>query len=91
MIAARNLFGDVGAVLVTAVLCASLLGSAAAMTVAGPRVYYALGRDYRAFALLASVIETCRQRKVSPWPYLAEVIAQRRKGNPAPPLPLPAS
>jgi len=36
---------------------------------------------------LASVIETCRQRKVSPWTYLAEVIAERRKGNPAPPLP----
>lgn len=53
LIAARNLFGDVGAVLVTAVLCASLLGSAAAMTVAGPRVYYALGRDYPAFGLLA--------------------------------------
>ncbi|MFQ5349015.1 MAG: APC family permease [Thermoanaerobaculia bacterium] len=53
LIAARNLFGDAGAVLVTAVLCASLLGSAAAMTVAGPRVYYALGRDYRAFRLLA--------------------------------------
>ncbi len=53
VIAARNLFGDVGAGLVTAVLCASLLGSAAAMTVAGPRVSYALGRDYRAFALLA--------------------------------------
>jgi APA family basic amino acid/polyamine antiporter len=53
LIAARNLFGDTGAVLVTAVLCASLLGSAAAMTVAGPRVYYALGRDYRAFGLLA--------------------------------------
>ena len=53
LIAARNLFGGTGAVLVTAVLCASLLGSASAMTVAGPRVYYALGRDYRAFALLA--------------------------------------
>ena len=53
LIAARNLFGDAGAVLVTAVLCASLLGSASAMTVAGPRVYYALGRDYRAFAMLA--------------------------------------
>ena len=53
LIAARNLFGEVGAVLVTSVLCASLLGSAAAMTVAGPRVYYALGRDYRAFGLLA--------------------------------------
>jgi len=42
----------------------------------------------RAFALLASVIETCRQRKVSPWTYLADVIAQRRKGNPVPPLPV---
>lgn len=44
----------------------------------------------RAFALLASVIETCRQRDVSPWLYLAEVIAQRRQGNPVPPLPEPA-
>jgi APA family basic amino acid/polyamine antiporter len=52
-IAAHNLFGEVGAVLVTVVLCASLLGSATAMTVAGPRVYYALGRDYRAFRFLA--------------------------------------
>ena len=41
----------------------------------------------RAFALLASVIETCRQRGISPWTYLAQVIAERRKGNPAPPLP----
>jgi len=41
----------------------------------------------RALALLASVIETCRQRGISPWTYLAQVIAQRRKGNPAPPLP----
>jgi len=44
----------------------------------------------RAYTLLASVIDTCRQRGVSPWPYIADVIAQRRKGNPAPPLPLPA-
>jgi hypothetical protein len=41
----------------------------------------------RAFALLASVIETCRKRSASPWPYLADVIRQRRKGLPAPPLP----
>ncbi len=53
LIAGRRLFGEVGGVLVTAVLCASLLGSAAAMTVAGPRVSYALGRDYHAFGLLA--------------------------------------
>lgn len=44
-----------------------------------------------AFGLLASVIETCRQRAVSPWPYLAEVIRQRRKDLPAPPLPLPTA
>ncbi|MGP8338087.1 MAG: IS66 family transposase [Methanosarcinaceae archaeon] len=41
----------------------------------------------RVFCLLASVIETCRQRDILPWPYLAEVIAQRRKGNSAPILP----
>jgi len=45
------------------------------------------GQGSRAFTLLAGVIDTCRQRKVSPWTYLADVIAQRRKGNVAPPLP----
>jgi transposase len=44
-----------------------------------------------AFANLASVIETCRKRSVSPWPYLAEVIRQRRKGCPAPALPAPVA
>ena len=44
----------------------------------------------RAFAHLASVIETCRKRAVSPWPYLAEVVRQRRQGLQAPPLPSPA-
>jgi len=39
---------------------------------------------------LASVIETCRKRAILPWPYLAQVIAERRKGNPAPPLPASA-
>ena len=42
----------------------------------------------RAFGLLASVIMTCRKRDIVPWPYLAQVIAQRRKGNPAPLLPV---
>jgi transposase len=41
----------------------------------------------RAFANLASIIETCRKRSASPWPYLAEVIRQRRKGCSAPALP----
>jgi transposase len=42
-----------------------------------------------AFANLASIIETCRKRSVSPWPYLAEVLRQRRRGLPAPALPAP--
>jgi transposase len=45
----------------------------------------------RALALLASVIETCRKRRLLPWPYLAQVLAERRKGNPTPPLPAAAS
>lgn len=43
----------------------------------------------RAYTLLASVIDTCRQRNTLPWPYIAQVIAARRQGNPAPPIPLP--
>jgi hypothetical protein len=44
----------------------------------------------RAVSLLASVIETCRKRHILPWPYIAQVVAERRKGNPAPPLPAAA-
>lgn len=43
----------------------------------------------RAFTLLASVIDTCRQRGLSPWPYIADVIAARRRGDTPPPLPQP--
>jgi transposase len=45
----------------------------------------------RTFTLLASVIETCRQRGHVPWPYLAGVIAERRAGRAAAPLPAPMS
>lgn len=41
----------------------------------------------RVLAILASLIDTCRLRGLSPWTYLASVIAQRRAGQPAPPLP----
>lgn len=44
----------------------------------------------RAFTLLASVIETCRLRGHLPWPYIAEVMRQRRQGNAAPALPATA-
>jgi transposase len=43
----------------------------------------------RAFALLASVIDTCRKRKISTWEYLAKVISERRQGHMAPPIPAP--
>jgi hypothetical protein len=45
----------------------------------------------RAFTALASVIDTCRQRGLSPWQYIAEVVRQRRQGNPAPALPAAVS
>lgn len=45
LVASRNLFGPTGVILVTSVLAVSLLASASAMTVAGPRVTFALGRD----------------------------------------------
>jgi len=53
LVASRSLFGEWGVNLVTVVLCASILASASAMTLAGPRVYYALGKDFAPFAPLA--------------------------------------
>lgn len=41
----------------------------------------------RAFALLASIIETCRRREVSPWHFLGSVIHAARRGLPLPALP----
>jgi hypothetical protein len=41
----------------------------------------------RYFAILASVIDTCRQRGHSPWQYLQDAINQRRAGLPLPALP----
>ena len=41
----------------------------------------------RVFAMLASVIDTCRQRNVSPWRYLENVIRERRSGRMVPELP----
>ena len=58
LVASRTLFGEWGVNLVTVVLCASILASASAMTLAGPRVYYALGKDFRQFAFLARMRST---------------------------------
>jgi hypothetical protein len=43
----------------------------------------------RVVALLASVIDTCRQRGHAPWPYLQTAIADRRAGRTLAPLPQP--
>ena len=53
LVASKELFGPFGVTLVTTVLLVSLLASASAMTIAGPRVYHALGRDYRFFRVLS--------------------------------------
>jgi transposase len=45
----------------------------------------------RTFTLLASVIDTCRQRGHVPWTYLAGVIADRRAGRAAASLPTPVA
>ncbi len=42
----------------------------------------------RVFAILISVIETCRKRQQSPWIYLAAVIRNQRAGLPVPKLPV---
>jgi APA family basic amino acid/polyamine antiporter len=53
LVASRNLFGPTGTSVVTLVLCVSLVASATAMTIAGPRVYYAVGQDYPLFGFLS--------------------------------------
>ena len=35
----------------------------------------------KSLALLASVIDSCRRRRASPWSYLAQVITAGRQGN----------
>jgi hypothetical protein len=47
-------------------------------------------RGSRAVAVLASVIDTCRQRRHSPRDFLADVLRERRRGHSAPLLPAAA-
>ncbi len=58
LVASRSLFGAWGVTLVTIVLCTSILASASAMIIVGPRVYYALGRDFLPFSFLAKTRRT---------------------------------
>jgi hypothetical protein len=38
---------------------------------------------------LASVIDTARLRQLNPWDFIAQALAERRKNQPAPRLPVP--
>ena len=40
-----------------------------------------------AYAASLSVIETCRRRRIDPWPYIASVLARARNGIQNIPLP----
>ena len=53
LVAAEGMLGSGGTTLLVIVLCVSILASASAMTIAGPRVYFALGRRSPSFAFLA--------------------------------------
>ena len=78
-----------------------LIGPMLATFIASLSVRYRLSRvkiqeflkDWQAvsdaYAALLTVIKTCRRRNLSPWPYLSEVIALRRKGLPVHPVPMP--
>lgn len=55
VVAAEHLFGPGGATCTTVILSLSLLAAASAMTAIGPRVYYAVGREYPALQALAGV------------------------------------
>ncbi|MFM1895953.1 MAG: hypothetical protein RLZZ385_1027 [Pseudomonadota bacterium] len=53
LVAAEQLFGPVGVTLTVLVLTVSIFASASAMTIAGPRVYYALGKDHSRLGFLS--------------------------------------
>lgn len=55
LVAARHLFGPAGVSAVSLVLVVSLLASASAMTISGPRVSFAVGRDFPMFRGLTNV------------------------------------
>ena len=53
LVAARQLFGQFGILFVTILVCVSIIASASAMIIAGPRVYFAFGQDFRPLKTLA--------------------------------------
>lgn len=57
LVSARELFGPAGVTGVTLLLCVSILASASAMTIEGPRLYYAFGKDFTPMRFLVRVSE----------------------------------
>lgn len=54
-IAAKYVFGDVGAIITSISLGVILISTASAMIMAGPRAYHAIGEDYPVFKKLSKV------------------------------------
>jgi APA family basic amino acid/polyamine antiporter len=57
LVASEQLFGPLGSNLTVMILIVSIFASASAMTIAGPRVYYALGTDFKNLGWLARTKE----------------------------------
>lgn len=57
LVSSRMLFGGTGVTLVSILLCVSILASASAMTVIGPRIYYTFGKDFPILGFLHSTGE----------------------------------
>ncbi len=54
-IAAKYVFGDIGAIITSVSLAIILVSTASAMIMAGPRAFHAIGEDYPAFKKLSKV------------------------------------
>jgi len=59
-VAAQRLFGDGGALVISAIIALAMFGSVSAMTAVGPRIYFAMARDGLAPALMARLSERGR-------------------------------
>ena len=63
IVAGNQLFGATGTSFITVVLACSIFASMSAMTIAGPRVYYAFGRDFEP----ARTLTLLQPKTRAPW------------------------
>lgn len=61
---AETTLGQMGGGIISALVCISCLGAINAMIMTSPRIYYALGKDFKAVSLLAN----WDQERNVPWP-----------------------